>query len=416
MTSYEDITYLTQFIKFVDDNHVGKLISYIYNINNFYNPYDSNMELFLNLILYDNYQLNLGNYSLKDLESAKNECIKFSYDEDEISEQLRSNPFWNGPKDIRIDKIIKKCGKSYMENNLYLILENALKSHKFVYKGKEFEYTEDVTTVNELLPVFNNIFIPFDKVKRNLFIKQIVLIMKTILCFEVKISDSEYGNFINSAIDAILPNSFLYVIENNDIYCYFITPNDTKISKIGYFGKRQLLEKDNRLYLYDVDTMEKREIKHKTSIRNYNKHSLLGIKSINSFIQSFASLDAAWEEIDNVNYEKNNNKNKKVCPICSPLVDKKERNTKQNHKKTQMCDDCKKIFKEIREIDPEYTTERIRTMVKLRSDKERTLSARVLKEKHYEKLKKILRNINKKCDIKRMEHIQTLVDIAFQVK
>ena len=239
--------------------------------------------------------------------------------------------------------------------------------------------------------------------------------MKSIFCFDAKISSSEYRNFINSALEFILVSGDLYVIENNRVYYYSINANSIKRSRIVCSGRQQLLEADGKLYLRDSFSERKQEIKHKTSIRNGKKHSLLGIKSIKSFKQSFVSLDTAWNELDKINHQKNKN-NDKVCHICNPIKDKKERNTKQNHKKIQMCDNCKKIFKEIREIAPEYTTERIRTMIKLRSDKERTLSAKVLKEKHYEKLNKLLRNINEKCDAKRMEDLQTLVNTTFQIK
>ena len=402
------ITYLRLIIEHVSDDKIGKLIAAIYGVDNFYNPFDTNKDLLLNILLYKDFNFGFKKYTKGDVLVAKRKCAVEIIGDINLKKNIDyRKPFPGAKMELlsdaekmpdKLNLLLKKFDNEFVQNNIYLQLLIAFKDkyhNKFKYKDKEFEYSKYIRGLDDMLEVWNSIFAPFDKDEHALFTKSLNDIILSIISFEVIIPQIELKKFINVAVDEILKYDTYYTIENNFVYYKFIKQTKNIDFSKNMINKRRLIDIGNALYLYDEDTNRKQKFKHKTSIRKKNTHSLLNTRSVNGFIQSYDSLHTAWKELDSKiflsNYKKNSEN--RYCHICNPPKNIDERNSKSSMFKVHKCNNCKEIFNRISEIAPQYTYNKIRDAVKLKAEKERSLPAEELKEKHYDRLKKLLRSV-----------------------
>ena len=393
-------------MKYLDDDVVRSLIGFIFNKEQFYNPYDTYKELFLDLLISDN-------------SSVINNKIT-------IDEVLK-------------DKNLYLKDEHKTKYNRYVLLKECFKKDGYItYKNKEFAYNsefiekiknEDLQFMTDLYnDLFLEIFTEKNRKKTGLS-SCINQLTNSFYSFKFDIFGySNIAKLFNQFVELYIKSGKCYIVENrNNNRKRIILKSIIFQANRGYGGYKeenafQIIEKDNKLYLaeyfYDFNFKKEKEptifeeIKHYTTIENSNDnkgHALIGAKTVSSYFNSIKSLDIAVEKLQ----EKIANQDS--CHICNPVV----KSNKQNKK--HMCSNCKKLVKLIlkdvnRDIKYKTQPDIVYAIKKKGKDEKSGQNINKIRQIRYENLENCLTELNNKYGILNKKEIENLVNTIFKEK
>lgn len=374
---------LLYLIKNLTDENIGKLICHIYDKKIFYNPYKTNREMFINILL--------GNI-------------------DQIKSIDDEGSFLNI---IKLHKAIFETGdKEYSRNNYYIIWDFC-KKYKFTkfdlgeISIKNSEIINDDMLI-DMIKFCKSKCLPIDDYCGNFnpFKDYIFDIIKAIISFDIRFKDRYLGNYkqlLNNVIKRIIDTGYFYKISNtedeyhNTLFCLallqfpHIINNEYEIKETRKF---KLIEKPKGLYI--KGDIEDFKIKGINSIlyKEGSPKSLVGSFVTESFERKLKCIDDAIKE-----YGQKITK----CQMCH-----------REHIGTQRCKECRKIlniilneskstFGNIKRI--EYKIERKTKIEDFKSEKES-------KTFRYNNLINLLRNV-KISDAKNEKRLGELINITF---
>lgn len=391
---YLTVKYLVYFLEYLSDENVGKLLYLFYGRNTIFKKYKSSKkELLLNILLNNLFPMFKENAELGLLLLEKDRYIK---------DVLDDTDYWHDDE----EKYEYLQGNTYaFLNDLFGYDESNLKESK--KNGNEIAQ-ELAYKYHHLEETFND---------SNYLQECLTYIVRSIESYKPNIPQKSFKTFLNKFIEYVCryngDSDYNQCIKGSG-YCYII--NDTNVEKITFnFNKRieketyPLKEINSALKLTgDKNNTVKINYYNKidsvvVSINKENNKNIHAIRGVTNFrtIQSInKSLDKAIDE-----YKNKEELLEKCCPICNPTrLNRYDSNPKKKVHFTQMCENCKKIFRFIRNIGGrnenggyKYTTKRIREFVKLPNKIEEEMPFERRKARHYEKIHELIRKIIKEC-------------------
>ena len=392
-------------MKYLDDDVVRSLIGFIFNKEQFYNPYDTYKELFLGLLISDN-------------SSVINNKIT-------IDEVLK-------------DKNLYLKDEHKTKYNRYVLLKECFKKDGYItYKNKEFAYNsefiekiknEDLQFMTDLYnDLFLEIFAEKNRKKTGLS-SCINQLTNSFYSFKFDIFGySNIAKLFNQFVELYIKSGKCYIVENrNDNRKRILLKSTIFQANRGYGGYKeenvfQIIENDNKLYLaeyfYDFNSKKEKvptifeEIKHYTTIENSNDnkgHALIGAKTVSSYFNSIKSLDIAVEKLQEKIAKQES------CHICNPVV----KNNK--YKKKHMCSNCQKlvnlIIENVKESGGWITQADIVYAIKQKGKEEETCQNTYdIRKLRYKYLRKFLIKLNKDKKLNKTK-IEDLVNTIFKEK
>lgn len=377
-------------MKYLDDDVVRSLIGFIFNKEQFYNPYSTSKELFLSILVDFGTRHSINVLNLKEVLDDKKNYQQSNYSRIGNSYLTLINSFRN-----------EKC--------------ITIKNQRFSYKE---DYIEDIKKENLELMVnlYNNLFItinPNDKLLKSKLYGIIKNIANSIASFNVGISEnSKLIKFYNEFISQYIKTERCYIIDlkyptpSLKVEYFYTNEKNEKYNRVNSFN---IITKENRLYLSCNHFLQ--EIKHYTTIENSNDnngHALIGAKTVSSYFNSIKSLDIAVEKLQEKIAKQES------CHICNPVV----KNNK--YKKKHMCSNCQKlvnlIIENVKESGGWTTQADIVYAIKQKGKEEETCqNTYEIRKLRYKNLRDYLTELNKDKKLNKKK-IEDLVNTIFKEK
>lgn len=351
------IEYLTYFFEYLEDDIFFDLLAMIYGKEKFYNPCNSNKEFFLNILLNNLIPVQNNEVSYEDLVKDRNlylDVISRSKSEESLEEELEEELMFNS----------------------YYQAKKELQNYIPCWDDE----------IEAMLELCNGNDIPFQDTEK-VVLKYLEYIIRSIQSFNIILSPSEnkkrFKIFLNEAVKKILKDKYCYIVYYSSIS--LILFGSIKNNKENIEESSFLLEenKDKGLYLCYEATKIKARLKEYTMLNDKKdssqKHALIGVKSLESYLNSIKSIDEARKKLES---------NQRNCHICYPLFS----NTKL--KKSHKCDNCKRIYEIIKKIGgSHYNTKYINEIIKEGHAKESNLTFEQKRKAHYERVKKLFKHL-----------------------
>ena len=281
-----------------------------------------------------------------------------------------------------------------------LLLDNKYTIKKYLKNNTIFSNNDNIPYESLTEIIFNYI----DSISRSLDLDSIVIKMKNFY------NTTDFKNFLRYSMNNIIKKGYCYDIsidifnERCGIIKYIFKPIQYKKAVINiesYLIKRD----DDKYILSESNSIKEIYIKDNLKIQKLNS-----IKEYNQLYKIIdKSIKKLGKEIKKSNY----------CHICNPYD-----NLKENEQKKK-CINCDKIYKLIKEIDSEKTTNFIGGRIKGKTIYEKNLTGKEKKERHYKNLIKFVKELenneslikrNKEAHKKNIERLYSLIEKGFGKK